>query len=393
MIVKEAVVQKPARHAQIEQVREKGLCATIVRREMLREFHVTVEPLPGESPQVVAERLHAFVRANAARIVRQEAFGTNDACRELIARHTHISGKPNWPISCIEALSCENAPLAGLHALAISGVEIEPLFEGKRPVGTVFSDGFARHCILGDIVPEISKSGREGRTHEVFQKLARHLESAGMKLTDVARTWLFLDDILEWYGLFNKKRREVFKQFHVFDHCIPASTGIGTANPHQAALLAGAWAVRSIQGSATVHPVESPLQCSARDYGSCFSRAVEVSTPDLRRLLISGTASIAPDGATEFVGDVRKQVARTMKVVEAILFSRGMRWRDTSRATVYLRNASDAWAFGEYMEEQKLVLPVLLTEATVCRDDLLFEIELDALAGARQGRSSQDWQI
>lgn len=391
MIAKELTLRKPTRCAQIEQVREKGLCATIVRREMLREFHVTVEPLPGESPQALARRLHAFATANSARIVRQEAFGANDACRELIAHQTQIFGEVNWPINCVEALSCEKAPLAGLHALAISGVEIESIFEGKRPVGTLFFDGFARHCILGDIAPEISKAGREGRTHEVFQKLARHLESVGMELTDVARTWLFLDDILEWYGPFNKERREVFEQFHVFDHCVPASTGIGAANPHQAALLAGAWAVRPIRASATVHPVESPLQCSARDYGSCFSRAVEISTPDLRRLLISGTASIAPDGATEFVGDVGKQIARTMEVVEAILSSRGMRWPDTSRATVYLRNASDAWAFCEYMQEQELVLPVLVTEATVCRDDLLFEIELDAVASTR--RSSQDWQI
>jgi enamine deaminase RidA (YjgF/YER057c/UK114 family) len=213
-----------------------------------------------------------------------------------------------------------------------------------------------------------------------------------MELTDVARTWLFLDNILSWYGPFNKERREIFEAFHVFDHCVPASTGIGAANPHRAALLAGAWAVQPADASVALHPVESPLQCSARDYGSCFSRAVEISAPDLRRLLISGTASIAPDGATEFAGDIRRQIARTMEVVEAILASRGMGWQNASRATVYLKDAADAWAFSDCLEEQELVLPVLVTEATVCRDDLLFEIEVDALASG-QNRGSQDWQI
>ncbi|MGZ8940972.1 MAG: hypothetical protein ACXW32_17340 [Limisphaerales bacterium] len=392
MIAKERSVQKPVRRAQIAHVREKGLHATIVGREMLREFHITVEPLPGESTEFLVRRLHSFVTNNSARIIRQEAFGSNAALEDLSRVQANRFGEVVWPVSSVQAFSCEQAPLAGLHVFAISGPQVEPLWKGNRVVGNVFSDGFARHCILGDVVSEESGSVREKRTLEIFREFASHLRSAGMKFTDLARTWLFLDDILSWYQLFNKERRETFEKFHVFDHCVPASTGIGAANPHGAALLAGGWAVQALGSSAKVQAVESPLQCSARDYGSCFSRAVEIATPDLRRLLISGTASIASDGATQFVGNVCGQVARTMEVVEAILTSRGMRWRNASRATVYLRNAGDAWAFCDYVQEHELILPTLVTKATVCRNDLLFEIEVDALASG-QGASAQDWEI
>lgn len=392
MIAKESTIQKPVPRAQMAHVREKGLHATIVRREMLREFHITVEPLPGESAEVLVARLQAFVTANSAQIVREEVFGSNAALEDLAAIQARRIGEADWPVNSIQAPACERVPLAGLHAFAITGAQVESLWDGNRAVGSVFSDGFARHCILGDVGTENSAAVRERRTLETFYKLASYLRSAGMEFTDLARTWLFLDDILSWYDLFNKERREFFQRFGVLDHCVPASTGIGAANPHRAALLAGGWAVQPLNSSAKVQAVKSPLQCSARDYGSCFSRAVEISTPDLRRLLISGTASIAPDGATQFAGDIRGQVARTMEVVEAILTSRGMRWQDASRATVYLRNAADAWAFCEFSQEHELMLPVLLTEATVCRDDLLFEIEIDALAGG-EGGSPQNWQI
>ena len=171
-----------------------------------------------------------------------------------------------------------------------------------------------------------------------------------------------------------------------------SSTGIGAANPFGCALVAGFWAMEDIAGEASFFAVPSPLQCSARDYGSCFSRAVEMATPDLRRLMISGTASISPEGLTEHVGDVRKQGARTFEVVNAILESRRMKWTDVSRATAYLKRATDGWALAEYLLDHDLHLPLIVTEADVCRDDLLFEMELDAMAPATRG-SNEAWEI
>jgi enamine deaminase RidA (YjgF/YER057c/UK114 family) len=122
------------------------------------------------------------------------------------------------------------------------------------------------------------------------------------------------------------------------------------------------------------------LQGPALDYGSSFSRAVEFSTPELRRLYVSGTASIRPDGRTAHPTDVRAQVELTMEVVEALLGSRGMTWKHCVRAIGYFKHMADAGAFEAWRAARGVgPLPVVLAKSDVCRNDLLFELELDAI--------------
>jgi len=121
------------------------------------------------------------------------------------------------------------------------------------------------------------------------------------------------------------------------------------------------------------------LQCPALDYKSSFSRGVEISYPDHRQLLISGTASIHPGGRSAHLGDVDKQIDLTMRVGGAILESRGMCWGDVTRMIAYFKDMREAARLSAYCHEQGLPqLPVICCHAAVCRDDLLFEIELDA---------------
>ena len=99
-------------------------------------------------------------------------------------------------------------------------------------------------------------------------------------------------------------------------------------------------------------------------------------------MFISGTASIAPDGVTAHVGDVEKQVALTMAVVEKILESRRMSWADVTRGIAYFKDIGEAAVLERYCRDQGLLdLPVVVSSADICRDDLLFEIELDAASG------------
>ena len=112
-----------------------------------------------------------------------------------------------------------------------------------------------------------------------------------------------------------------------------------------------------------------------------FSRAMELCSGGLRRLFVSGTASIHPGGKTAWVGDVEKQVALTMDVVGEILRSRQMDYRHVTRATAYFRDPNDKHYFDRWCDLRRLTdLPVVALPAVVCRDDLLFEIELDAIA-------------
>jgi len=93
---------------------------------------------------------------------------------------------------------------------------------------------------------------------------------------DTLRTWFYLDDSLDWYGDFNRWRDELFRREKVFEKRVPASTGIGAANAEGSAILAGLLAVTFKDSQASARTVPSPLQCSALDYGSSFSRALEL---------------------------------------------------------------------------------------------------------------------
>ena len=165
----------------------------------------------------------------------------------------------------------------------------------------------------------------------------------------------------------------------MFSGLVPASTGIGSRNARGAALAARAFAVKPKSELVKICEVESPLQCSARDYKSSFSRAVELAHPNFRHLIVSGTAGIEYGGRTAFVGDLNRQINLSLDVVEAILKSRGMDWGDTLRAVAYIKDFSCA---GEFRKIQKLRgledLPCVSIQADVCRGDLLFEMELDA---------------
>ena len=78
--------------------------------------------------------------------------------------------------------------------------------------------------------------------------------------------------------------------------------------------------------------------------------------------------------------DPVKQVAFTMEVVEAILQSRGMEWQDVTRGAAYFRNFEDLPVYDRYCKENGLSeLPVAVVSNDVCRDDLLFEIEVDGV--------------
>lgn len=358
----------------------------IIQRDDLIELHLTLLPQPGESAARMLERLAAVLKTHNASVLRHEVFGALAAQPDFAAALQRLFGAPAWPVTFVEGASCDGESMAGMHVLAVAGPRVESLSLGGRVVGRIFNDGHARHCVLGDIRPTDPFAPREHQAMQVFENIEAALRRAGMSMVNVARTWLFLDDLLAWYGPLNQVRREFFERCHLFDHTVPASTGVGVKPPAGAALVAGAWAVEPANGSLFVGEVGSPLQCPAPEYGSCFSRAVEIVTPGWRRMFISGTASIAPKGDSVCAGDVEGQIDLTMQVVRAILVSRELDYSDVTRATAYLRNPADAPLFRRWCVKLGLEnWPLVTTQAVVCRDELLFEIEVDALATINPG--------
>jgi enamine deaminase RidA (YjgF/YER057c/UK114 family) len=198
---------------------------------------------------------------------------------------------------------------------------------------------------------------------------------------DGFQRWFYNDNILGWYREFNGVRTKFFQEKKVFEGLLPASTGVAGRNALGAALLSGLIAVKSDDEGVRAFEVPSPLQSSATQYGSSFSRAVELELPDLRRLYISGTASIDAQGKTIFLGDCAAQVRQTMEIVQAILQSREMDWGDVTRSLVYFKRGADAPLFEKYRQENGVPpFPAIVVENDICREDLLFEIEVDAIA-------------
>lgn len=244
------------------------------------------------------------------------------------------------------------------------------------PSGTADAQSLSRTGLF----PADATRSRAEQTRSVLSGIESALAGAGMDFRHVVRTWFHLDHILDWYGEFNAVRTAFFRERGVFGGVVPASTGVGIANAEGAALVGGFLAVKPVSERARVHAVASPLQCPALDYDSSFSRAVEVDVPGRRHLFVSGTASIDPAGASVCRGDLDGQIGLSMDVVEAILASRALSWRDTVSAVGYFVDAKGAGRLDAYRRARGLEeLRIEPVEATICRDDLLFEIELEAV--------------
>ncbi len=263
----------------------------------------------------------------------------------------------------------------------VEGAEPRLIRRHGCTVGMRYEDEHADYCLLTGVLPPDLGASREAQTTAVFEGIEDALKDADMTFAHVARTWLYMDKILEWYDPFNRARDAFFRSRKVYDGLVPASTGIGSGNLCGSAITACAIAVRpKKRGAVTVRALPSPLQCAALQYGSSFSRAVEIATPEYRTVMVSGTASIEPGGATAYVGDVAKQIQLTMDVVEAILESRGMGWKDATRAVMYLKQAAYVETWQAWLKARKLeAMPLLTIEADVCRDDLLVELEVDTV--------------
>lgn len=347
------------------------------------EFVVTEVPRPGEPVVAVFQRLAGQLMAGEAELLSLMVYGSVAAREEIERAMTEALGPTNWPVTWVEGASCSGGLLAGVQAFALSGRPVQRIRIGNRVVASVFEDGGARHCLLGGLGPNTNALLPPAQVQQMFGNLECALDLAGFELRDVVRTWFYNEDILAWYGEFNRVRTALYSGVNWRTGSLPASTGIGGRNPAGSALVVGAWAVRPLDAVSQAREIGSPLQCPAPAYGSAFSRAMEITSGGWRRLTISGTASIHPGGKTAWVGNPKKQIDLTMEVVGAILQSRGLTFRDVNRGTAYYRDPEYLAFFEEWCAERDLTtMPVVQTHSVVCRDDLLFEIEVDACGPA-----------
>ena len=330
------------------------------------ESHVTLQGAAGpERFQQALERLPV-----GSSVLGVDLFGTmaEIAAMELAVKLAGLAA----PVTAVLSSSPGGG---GMQLVAATGIEPVPLVLHDRTTGYLVNDSGTSHCFLGGLLPCDPGASREDQTRGMFRTIEEALALAGMSFEHVARTWFYNENILDWYPDFNDVRTEFFRHHAI--RRMPASTGIGAPNPAGTALTGKAIAVKSAPGENLIAAVCSPLQCDAFAYGSAFSRALEVSDACSRTLYISGTASIEPGGKSVHQGDPAAQIGLTMDVVRAILDESGMQLEDTTRAIAYFRDPSHVPLWEEFCRDLP-PLPIVSLGCHVCRDDLLFEIELDA---------------
>jgi enamine deaminase RidA (YjgF/YER057c/UK114 family) len=352
----------------------------IVTKAHLKKYYLNANLQTIDDPCMLFEQVAKFLKEENAHITTQDFFGNCSLHTKYLNCLEQVFGEIVWPVTWIEGYGSEHDGMTGTQLYAISGISVEPVKLENQIIGSLFETDDAQICCLGNVLPDDVTLSNIDQTAIVFQKIDTALKGIGMDFSNVVRTWLYINNILEWYDDFNVVRTKFFNENNVFKGLVPASTGVGVANPANAALVAEVMAIKNTTGNVKIEPVISPLQCPALDYRSSFSRAVEVKFSDHRRLYVSGTASIDADGRTVHIGNVEKQIARTMEVVAAILESRQMDWNDITRSIAYFPDLSNKDLLGKYCKEMSIPhMPIAIAKGDICRKDLLFEIEVDAV--------------
>jgi len=346
-------------------------------------LHLTLTPLRGERWPAACRRLHTVLRDESARIAGLLVLGDAAGRDAALAEMRRELGPPAWPVTWTEGADLGNHGWAGMQVWAVRGAAVEPVEMGGEVLACQYRDAEARRCLLGGLGAENLALPPPGQAARTFERLEAALAAARLSLSHLVRTWFFLDDILGWYGDFNRVRTDFYRSRGVLDGVVPASTGVGARNPRGAAVAAAALALQPLTPECRVAAVASPAQCPATRYGSAFSRAVELRMTRCRQVLVSGTASIDPAGASARLDDLPGQMDLTFAAVEAILRSRGLSYHDTSRAIAYFKHRIGGKLLADCLARRGLTdWPVVAAQADICRDELLFELEVDAIGRA-----------
>jgi len=347
---------------------EEGINAVAVARDRVTEWFVTARP-PGREERDGFALLGDWLDAHPGVSVMRQFSVCN-------CRPSEAGMGSKWPHICMGAGGA--SPCGFLYG--VEGVSSEAIVLDGRNVGSGFTDNCARYVWLGPFESEGCRRDGSGFTSPVFRRMSDCLQAAGAGFGNLARTWFFLRDIGACYDAFNKARLRAYKAARIARKFLPASTCVGFHDHGPAEVVGACMAVVPCKGGVNMRAVASPAQCAPSEYGSFFSRAVEISAPDHRRLLVSGTASIGIDGRTLDGEDSLKQVGNTLDAVGVLLNAAGFDWADVVHGVGYVRDRNLPGHLAALYAGRGLDPNVFLTaEAVICRPELSFEMELEAI--------------
>ena len=126
------------------------------------------------------------------------------------------------------------------------------------------------------------------------------------------------------------------------------------------------------------------MLCPANKYNVTFERGTRVSYADRAHYFISGTASVDKQGNTLYLGNILKQLDRTLENIRSLLKAGKASLSDMMYMIVYLRDLSDFDCVKERLRERFPLVPTIFVQAAVCRPEWLIEIEGVAIKAQKQ---------
>lgn len=230
------------------------------------------------------------------------------------------------------------------------------------------------------------KKGFVKQVESFYDSVSEVLRTKKLKTSDFVRSWNFVDSILKRYPEFNAVRDARFGKLGVTVEACPAGTGIDFKTNGDALMVSFAEFRSAGSGSSPkVVRYKTSAQCEASSYGPKFSRAAYVEEGAWRRVHVSGTASVSPDGKTLNSSDIRANVAHTMETVRELLDIAGADFSHVVRSYAYFKNPGFAADFEDWKNTGACDFPVASNVCDVCRDDWLFEFECVALVPIKKG--------
>jgi len=355
-----------------------------------QELYICAAPDSASDWSIAAQEMFASVeevaRQHDARICRRRVFVPEGQLTSFPAASCDMQSADAPPVPT-DWLSAGAAPIAGgIQAHALRGkFEWKPLCYGGRTLGWSVARNGCRWAVTGDVHVTPAAEGPE-QAKQAFEIAEALLEQAGMDLSDVARTWIFLRDILSWYPKFNDARTRLFVERGLMRRVqpagalqVPASTGMGVKPASSADIALELFAAAGPEGTVRRFSAAG-RQRSACEYGSSFARAAEAHTPAGRTVFVSGTAAIDANGASCCMGDIRGQIAMTIQNILAVLRDLHCSPRDVVEAIAYCKNMDVVNQFRQgWMREMDW--PWLAVIGDICRPELLFEVEVTACQG------------
>jgi enamine deaminase RidA (YjgF/YER057c/UK114 family) len=354
---------------------------------------------PVSSAGGIYVRIAELLSAASAQIVHERCFGRVELQESILKARAgafkKFGLKCDTPVTFVEGESCLNNRFAGVQIRAVqpvSGNPVRTLYDGGVPKGRSWNlDGSTFYVLQGiDGGKKIDTGNRADRaqlSEAMFRQAEKLLHAEGAAYKDVVRTWIYLSDILDWYGDFNSVRNRCYSEYGFLGNAdsgkqpeqvfLPASTGIEGKNASGLPAQMDVLAVRRSPGSQVrIRPIYGVKQRSPFRYGSAFSRAMVIEEPSSKLILVSGTASIDEQGHSVFMGDAEAQIRQTLNVVSALVAPEGAVLNDLCETTVFLKRRQDFPVFQKVAREAGLQdVPSVNVVADVCRDELLFELD------------------